>query len=103
MAMTSEKERELIELIAAELCSSELSQSKKDYHKMARAALSIAAPILRNEALEEAAKDADCFTSANIDPYQSGDGSFDRGYDAGVMDAGKLIASAIRSLKSDWK
>ena len=62
------------------------------------AALSIASPIIEREALEKAAKVADCFTSANIDPYQSGDVSFDRGYYFGVGDSSNLIAAAIRAL-----
>jgi hypothetical protein len=67
--------------------------------KAGRAALAVARPGIRREALAAAAVVADCFTSTNIDPYQSGDGSFDRGYDTGVIDAGKLIAAAIRALE----
>ena len=107
-------DEELVEKVARGLCSRVLSDieiadsaeavidnSWRAYVADAETALAIARHIIEREALEKAAKVANCFTSANIDPYQSGDASFDRGYDIGVIDAGKLIAAAIRALGDD--
>jgi hypothetical protein len=108
--MTPEQEAELIEKMATEICYAWFAgknidyggpkkywkgvvEAKKEvYRREARAALSIAAPILRDEALEEAAAKAE---STWLETTFVGKAAIHAG-----ENMCRIVAAAIRSLKT---
>lgn len=107
--MTPEKEAELVEKMAAEICyagfvapidyggptrywKGVVEAKKEAYRREARAALAIAAPILRDEALDEAKIAVEREYLTDPDDYDDGDIAYDKGV--------RYCAAAIDSLKT---